>query len=61
MQLRSSKMLRQVLGLRDDVPMPTPSVLLDALARSMPVAVVEEYGVSPSDILRSLATKGVLE
>ena len=32
-QLRTSKMLRQVLGLRDDVPMPKPAVLLKIFAR----------------------------
>ena len=56
-----TKMLRQVLGLRDDVPMPKPLVLLDMFARSRPIAMVKGSGVSPSDILRSLATQGVLE
>ena len=60
-QLRTSRMLRQVLGLREDVPMPKPSAMMEMFSRSMPVALCREYGVSPSEILRSLATQGVLE
>ena len=53
-QLRTNRMLRQVLGLRDDAPM-------EMFARSMPVALCREYGINPSEILQSLATQGVLE
>ena len=60
-QLRTNRMLRQVLGLRDDAPMPKPSTMMEMFARSMPVALCREYGVNPSEILQSLATQGVLE
>ena len=54
-------MLRQVLGLREHAPMPKPSSMVEMFSRSMPVSLCREYGVSPSEILRSLATQGVLE
>ena len=60
-QLRTTRMLRQVLGLREDAPMPKPSAMMELFSKSMPVALCREYGVSPSEILRSLATQGVLE
>ena len=60
-QLRTSRMLRQVLGLRQDAPMPKPSAFLELFSRSMPVSLCREYGISPSEVLRSLATQGVLE
>ena len=50
-QLRISKMLHQIFGLREDQPLPKPTVLLDMCARSMPVAMVQEYQVNLSDFV----------
>ena len=60
-QLRTSRMLRQVLGLREDASMAKPLAMMEMFSQSMPVSLCREYGISPSEILRSLATQGVLE
>ena len=53
-------MLRHLLGLREDQPLPKPMVVLEMFARIMPVALVKEYQVHPSGILGRLASQGVL-
>lgn len=60
-EFRTSKILRQLLGLADSQPLPKPQNVVEECRRCVSVTMFPEYGVNPCDILQGLATQGVLQ